>query len=108
MARGIVTTVSVVVAIAWGVWVFVAIRPQLRNGDIVVPPMFASTLLFGLGIVAVIVLGASPLHLLGWFPLSIVLGVVVLMFPAGMTFTMVCLGLLVGLKPRQDSSTKRR
>jgi hypothetical protein len=52
------------VAIAWVVWVLVAIRPQLRSGDIVVPPMFASTLLFGLGIVAVIALGASPLHLL--------------------------------------------
>jgi hypothetical protein len=61
-----------------------------------------------LGIVAVIALGASPLHLLWWFPLSVVLGVVVLMFPAGVTFTMACLGLLAGLKPRQDSSTKRR
>jgi hypothetical protein len=93
------------------VWVLVAIRHQLRNGDIVVPPMFASTLLFllfGLGIVAVVALSASPLHLLGWFPLSVVLGVVVLMFPAGVTFTMACLGLLAGLKPRQDSSTKRR
>jgi hypothetical protein len=105
---GIVTTIIVVVAITWVVWVLVAIRHQLRSGDIVVPPMFASTLLFGLGIVAVIALGASPLHLLWWFPLSVVLGVVVLMFPAGVTFTMACLGLLAGLKPRQDSSTKRR
>ena len=105
---GIVTTIIVVVAIAWVVWVLVAIRPQLRSGDIVVPPMFASTLRFGLGIVAVIALGALPLHLLWWFPLSVVLGVVVLMFPAGVTFTMACLGLLAGLKPRQDSSTKRR
>lgn len=104
---GIVTTI-IVVSIAWVVWVLVAIRHQLRSGDIVVPPMFASTLLFGLGIVAVIALGASPLHLLWGFPLSVVLGVVVLMFPAGVTFTMACLGLLAGLKPRQDSSTKRR
>ena len=105
---GIVTTIIVVVAIAWVVWVLVAIRHQLRSGDIVVPPMFASTLLFGLGIVAVIARGASPLHLLWWFPLSVVLGVVVLMFPAGVTFTMACLGLLAGLKPRQDPSTKHR
>jgi hypothetical protein len=61
---GIVTTIIVVVAIAWVVWVLVAICHQLRSGDIVVPPMFASTLLSGLGIVAVIALGASPLHLL--------------------------------------------
>jgi hypothetical protein len=88
--------------------VLVAIRPQLRSGGIVVPPMFASTWLFGLGVIAVIVLGASPLHLLGWFPLSLVLGIVVLTFPAGVTFTRACLGLLAGLKPRQDSSTKRR
>ena len=33
VAMGIVTTVSVVVAIAWGVWVLVAIRPQLRSGE---------------------------------------------------------------------------
>jgi hypothetical protein len=56
----------------------------------------------------VIVLGASPLHLLWWFPLSFVLGVVVLTFPAGVTFTMACLGLLAGLKPMQNSSNKRR
>jgi hypothetical protein len=37
-----------------------------------------------------------------------VLSAMVLMFPAGVTFTMACLGLLAGLKPRQDSSTKRR
>jgi hypothetical protein len=67
------------------VGVLVAIGHQLRSGGIVAPPMFASTLLFGLGVIAVIVLGASPLHLLGWFPLSLVLGIVVLTFPAGVT-----------------------
>lgn len=103
-----INTVIVVVAIAWVVGLLVAIRHQLRSGGIVVPPMFASTLLFALGIVAVIVLGASPLHLLWWFPLSFVLGVVVLTFPAGVTFTMACLGLLAGLKPMQNSSNKRR
>lgn len=71
------------------------------SGDIVVPPLFASTGLFGLGIVAVSALGASPLHLLGWFPLSVVLGVVVLMFPAGVTFTLACLGLIWHLKVSQ-------
>jgi hypothetical protein len=104
----IINTVIVVVAIAWVVGLLVAIRHQLRSGGIVVPSMFTSTLLFALGIVAVIVLGASPLHLLWWFPLSFVLGVVVLMFPAGVTFTMACLGLLAGLKPMQNSSNKRR
>lgn len=84
----IINTVIVVVAIAWVVGLLITIRHQLRSGGIVVPPMFASTLLFALGIVAVIVLGASPLHLLWWFPLSFVLGVVVLTFLAGVTFTM--------------------
>jgi hypothetical protein len=46
------------------VGLLVAIRHQLRSGGIVVPPMFASTLLFALGIVAVIVLGASGLVIL--------------------------------------------
>jgi hypothetical protein len=43
---GIVTTLIVVVAIAWVVGVLVTIRHQPRSGDIVVPPMFASTGLF--------------------------------------------------------------
>jgi hypothetical protein len=92
------------------VWVLVAIRHQLRSGDIVVPPMFASTWLFGLGIVAVIALGASPLYLAVSAQVASTERCAQrrgLIFPAGVTFTMACLGLLAGLKPRQDSSTKR-
>ena len=47
----IINTVIVVVAIAWVVGWLITIRHQLRSGGIVVPPMFASTLLFALGIV---------------------------------------------------------
>lgn len=44
----IINTVIVVVAIAWVVGLLITIRHQLRSGGIVVPPMFASILLFAL------------------------------------------------------------
>lgn len=98
----LLNTVVLWVAIVWVVWVVLATRHQLRTGDIVVPPMFASTLLFALGVIVVFVLDVSSLHLLWWFPVTFVLGIVVLTFPAGVHFTMNCLALLAGPKPHHD------
>lgn len=97
-----------VLAIGYVVWVMSATRYQLRTGRIVLPPLFAATLVFAAGILALWLLGVSPLHLLWWFPLSLVLGVVLLTVPLGVHLTMTCLGLLAGLQPQQNSSQKRR
>lgn len=59
--------------------------------------------LFALGVIVVLVLGVSSLHLLWWFPVTFVLGIVMLMFPAGVHFTMTCLALLAGPKSGHDS-----
>lgn len=55
--------------------------PSAAHGDIIVPPVFASTLLFALGVIVVQVLDVSSLHLLWWFPVTFVPGIVVLTFP---------------------------
>lgn len=54
-------------------------------------------LFFCLFIFVVWAMGASSLHLVWLFPLSFVLGIAVLLFPAGQLLVMACLGLLAGL-----------
>ena len=94
-------TIILAVAIAWAVWQLWDTRRRVRSGAIVVPLLFAATLVFVLFILLILAIGASPLHLLWLFPLSFVLGVVILVFPAGVKFTMTCLFLLAGIKPHQ-------
>jgi hypothetical protein len=60
--------------------------------------LFAATLVFVLCILVVVAIGASPLHLLWLFLLSFVLGVALLLFPAGVKLMTACLVLLAGLK----------
>jgi hypothetical protein len=93
----IISTVVFVLAIFWVLSQLVATRRKLRTGQVVIPPLFAATLVFLVGILVVAALGASPLHLLWLFPLSFVLGLALLLFPPGLNLTLVCLGLLAGL-----------
>jgi hypothetical protein len=88
-----------VAAIAWVIGQLWATRQKLHRGDVVIPPLFATTLLFALFIIVLLAIGASPLHLLWLFPLSFVAGVILVTIPAGANFTMACLGLLASLKP---------
>ena len=94
----ILSTVIIIVAIGWIIGQLLATRRRLRDGEIVVPPLFAATLVFIVFILVVWAMGASPLHLLWLFPLSFVLGIAVLLFPVGQQLVMACLGLLAGLK----------
>ena len=97
----ILSTVIMVVAIGWVIAQLLTTRRRLREGEIVVPPLFAATLVFILFILVVWAIGASPLHLLWLFPLSFVLGIAVLLFPVGQQLVMACLGLLAGLNGRE-------
>jgi len=99
----ILSTVIMVVAIIWVIAQLLTTRKRVRQGEIAVPPLFAATLVFILFILVVWIMGASPLHLLWLFPLSFVLGIAILFFPAGQLLVMACLGLLVGLKRRHES-----
>jgi len=90
-------TVVLVAALTWVMRQGFVTRKRLRNGQVVIPPLFAATLVFLLCILLIIAIGASPLHLLWLFLLSFVLGVALLLFPAGVKLTMACLGLLAGL-----------
>ena len=85
-----------VLAMVWTLWQLVHVRRQLRRGAIVVPPLVAATLVFALGIIAVIVTGVSPLHLIWWFPCSFIIGLVGLVFPLGTPLLLRFLVLLAG------------
>ncbi len=93
----ILSTVIMLAAIGWVIVQLLITRRRLRNGEIDVPPLFAATLVFSLFIFVVWAMGASSLHLVWSFPLSFVLGIAVLLFPAGQLLVMACLGLLAGL-----------
>jgi hypothetical protein len=100
MIEGAVDIIRMVVfvpAILWVLSQLVVTRRKLRTGQVVIPPLFAATLVFLVCILVVAALGASPLHLLWLFLLSFVLGLALLLFPPGVKLTLACLGLLAGL-----------
>jgi membrane protein CcdC involved in cytochrome C biogenesis len=99
----ILSTVIMVAAIIWVIVQLLITRRSARRGEIVIPPLFAATLVFILFILVVWIMGASPLHLLWLFPLSFVLGIAILFFPAGQLLVMACLRILAGLKDRHES-----
>ena len=116
-AVDIIRTVVFVLAIFWVLNQLVVTRRKLRAGQVVIPPLFAATLVFLVCILVVVAIGASPLHLLWLFLLSFVLGLALLLFPPGVKLTLTCLGLLAGLPSldqpqpasrRRISSTARR
>ena len=96
-AVGIIRMVVFVLAILWVLSQLVITRSKLRTGQVVIPPLFAATLVFLVCILVVAALGASPLHLLWLFLLSFVLGLALLLFPPGVKLTLTCLVLLAGL-----------
>lgn len=100
----LIATLVVLAAILWIGWVWMATAWQLRHGEPVSPPLFASTNLFAAGGLVLLGSGASPWHLLWWFPLSAVLGVLLLAFPFWIGFHMACLSALAGLVRHRHSS----
>jgi hypothetical protein len=96
-AVGIIRMVVFMLAIVWVLSQLVVTRRKLRTGQLVIPPLFAATLVFLGCILVVAALGASPLHLLWLFLLSFVLGLGLLLFPPGVKLTLACFGLLAGL-----------
>ncbi len=84
-------------AITWVMRQLFVTRKRLRTGQIVIPPLFAATLVFLLCILLIVGSGASPLHLLWLFLLSFVLGLALVLFPAGVKVTLLCLSFLAGM-----------
>jgi hypothetical protein len=96
-AVDIISTGVFVLAILWVLSQLVVARRKLRTGQVVIPPLFAATLVFLVCILVVVAIGASPLHLLWLFLLSFVRGLALLLFPPGVKLTLACLGLLAEL-----------
>ena len=80
----------------WVLRRLVVTRRRVRTGQVIIPPLFAATLVFLLSLLGVLALGASPLHLVWLFPLSFVLGLALVMCPLGVNLTLACLSLLAG------------
>ncbi len=86
----------VALAIGWTLWQLLHVRRQVRSGAIVIPPLVAATLVFALCIVVVMLTGVPPLHLVWLFPVSFLVGIVVLLFPLGTHLLLRFLVLLAG------------
>lgn len=69
------------VAIVWIVWQMFGYWRKIRTGGIIVTPVMAGTFIFALGFLIILLMGASPSHLLWFFSLSFALGIVLLFFP---------------------------
>ena len=89
-------------ALGWVGWVWLTVARQLRRGAPISPPLFASANLFAMGVLLLLGIGASPLHLFWWFPLSAVLGVLWLALPVWVRFNISCLSVLAGWVHRRD------
>ncbi len=87
--------VILAIAIVWTIWRIFDIRSKAINGEMIMPPFVASLLIFILFIVSLIIIGSSPFHLFWLFPLSLLLGIVVLLFPFSRKFIMTFLTILV-------------
>ena len=87
-------TVVFVLVAGWVLAHLAWIRYTLRRGQPVLIPALANKLVLLIGLVVVVLLDLSPLHLLWWFPLSYLLGALILFMPSGVQFTMACLALL--------------
>ena len=89
-------------ALGWVGWVWLTVARQLRRSTPISPPLFASANLFAMGVLLLLGIGASPLHLFWWFPLSAVLGVLLLASPVWVRFNISCLSVLAGWVHRRD------
>lgn len=69
------------VAVLWTVLCLFAIRSKARNGQILILPSVSWTLVFALSILLTVTLRLSPFHLLWMFPVSAVVGIIVLVIP---------------------------
>jgi hypothetical protein len=70
-----------VLSVIWIVWQFIRTRKRASKGEIIVPPFFAGLMLFSLCVICVIVFRISPFHCIWLFPVSYILGTVLLFFP---------------------------
>ena len=81
-------TVVLGAAVLWVLRQLLVTRRKLRTAQIIIPPLFAATLVFLLSTLVVVAIGASPLYLLWLFPLSFVLGLSLVLFPLGLELTL--------------------
>ena len=92
---GTVSKIILVIAVIWPIWQMLSIRKQVLRGGIIVPPFVASTLIFAIFVLVVLIFSFSPFHLLWLFILSLILGFVLIIFPFVQRITIAFLAILV-------------
>jgi len=98
----IVGKMVLIVAIGWAIWQIYRVRIQVRNREIIAPPIVAATFVFALFIVIIMISGASPFHLVWLFLLSFVLGIILLSFPFGVKLIMGFLTMLANVEHHHE------
>jgi hypothetical protein len=73
--------ILLVIVIVWVALNLASARSNARKGETVFLPAYSSTLVLSIMIVITIASGLSRLHLLWMFPLSFVLGIILLAIP---------------------------
>ena len=96
------------VASAGVLWLVWALHQQVRRGGIIVIPMVSFVWLAIVAIVAIVLFGLSPLHLLWLLPLCVVFGWWVIMIPGGLKLTMNFLALIAGPLPTPPAKIPSR
>ena len=94
-------------SIIWVLWQFIRTRRRGRKGEIIVPPFFAALLIFGLCVIGVIALRISPFHFIWLFPVSYLLGTVLLLFPVVQKTTMTFLLMLAMPRSLEEEERER-
>ena len=84
----IVEKIVAIVAVCLCAWQLFGITITIKNGDIISPPMVAAALIFLLFLVVVLLTKISNFHLLWLFPLSFLLGVMMMFSSWGQKIVM--------------------
>lgn len=81
-------------ALVWVVWQVLSLRNMAINGGGIIPPAITSLIIFIVFLALVVAFQVSSLHLIWLFLLSLVLGFVAIIFPAGQKIAMGFLAIL--------------
>ncbi len=86
--------VILVLAIIWPIWQIFSLRKKVIKGSVIIPPFITALFVFIIFVLIVTIFGLSPFHFLWLFPLSFVIGFVLIAFPLVQIITMSFLSIL--------------
>jgi hypothetical protein len=100
----VLSNIVLIIAIIATLLQIVKIRNHALNEGIAIPIHIATVLIFSLCILGVVIFNLSPFHLLWMFPISLVLGIFLMLFPFFQKMTMIFLHILTMPKGFRDGN----